>query len=297
MVVVNTSAPPPHFVCIGAPKAGTTWLYANLRRHPQIWLPPIKEIHFWDRPRTPYLLDMIHPSPRRRFLFRRWLRPAFAAALRRPRELGWLTRFFLLPRSETWYRALFTPAPAQIAGDITPGYAPLDRCQVEQIFDHAPDARVIYLMRHPVDRMWSHAAMFFERYGNSGLARASEKQVEWFLEWSVAHAYSDYLSTLRVWESVYADRRLFYGFFEELEKDPSDLFRRICRFLGVDDSPARVPPSVTGRVHARHYPPIPPHLARRLARRYHPMLQSLHAHLKSPYTLAWLERNEAYAAA
>ncbi len=37
-----------HFLGIGAQKAGTSWLYENLRRHPQIRFPSGKEVHFWD---------------------------------------------------------------------------------------------------------------------------------------------------------------------------------------------------------------------------------------------------------
>ena len=38
----------PDFLGIGAQKAGTTWLYENLRRHPQMYLPNTKEIHYFD---------------------------------------------------------------------------------------------------------------------------------------------------------------------------------------------------------------------------------------------------------
>ena len=38
----------PNFICIGAAKAGTTTLYDVLREHPQIYLPPVKETHFFD---------------------------------------------------------------------------------------------------------------------------------------------------------------------------------------------------------------------------------------------------------
>ena len=37
----------PDFIGIGAQKAGTTWLYHNLRNHPQIWIPR-KEVHYFD---------------------------------------------------------------------------------------------------------------------------------------------------------------------------------------------------------------------------------------------------------
>jgi hypothetical protein len=38
------------FLGIGAQKAGTTWLYEQLNRHPQLAFPLGKEAHFWDRP-------------------------------------------------------------------------------------------------------------------------------------------------------------------------------------------------------------------------------------------------------
>ena len=56
----------PHFLGIGAQKAGTTWLWQNLRIHPDICLPPRKELHFldrhWDKGYTWYLG---HFQPRR----------------------------------------------------------------------------------------------------------------------------------------------------------------------------------------------------------------------------------------
>jgi hypothetical protein len=41
------------FLGIGAQKAGTTWLYEQLSRHPQILFPAGKEVHFWDRADDP----------------------------------------------------------------------------------------------------------------------------------------------------------------------------------------------------------------------------------------------------
>lgn len=41
------------FLGIGAQKAGTTWLYQNLRRHPEIAFPGGKEMHFWNRDHGP----------------------------------------------------------------------------------------------------------------------------------------------------------------------------------------------------------------------------------------------------
>lgn len=38
----------PDFLGIGAQKAGTTWLGENLRRHPEVFLPERKELHWFD---------------------------------------------------------------------------------------------------------------------------------------------------------------------------------------------------------------------------------------------------------
>ena len=38
----------PLIVGIGAQKAGTTWLSQMLAQHPQVWLPPFKEVQFFN---------------------------------------------------------------------------------------------------------------------------------------------------------------------------------------------------------------------------------------------------------
>ena len=74
----------PHFLCIGAQKAGTTWLYDNLKDHPEVWLAPVKEIFYFDgaRPsRRPLLWQLCERRNRdlRQHIFRsirRRLKPA-----------------------------------------------------------------------------------------------------------------------------------------------------------------------------------------------------------------------------
>src|SRR5205085_9115453 len=39
----------PDFLCMGAQRAGTGWLYEQLRNHPDFWMPPLKELHYFDR--------------------------------------------------------------------------------------------------------------------------------------------------------------------------------------------------------------------------------------------------------
>jgi len=39
----------PNFLVIGAPRSGTTWIHENLKRHPQVYVPHVKEVHFFDK--------------------------------------------------------------------------------------------------------------------------------------------------------------------------------------------------------------------------------------------------------
>jgi hypothetical protein len=38
----------PDFLGIGAQKAGTTWLGRNLQAHPEVWMPRMKEVHYFE---------------------------------------------------------------------------------------------------------------------------------------------------------------------------------------------------------------------------------------------------------
>ena len=54
----------PDFLVIGGQKCGTTWLQDNLEQHPQIWLPPTKEVHYFDRGNPPLLKRLFSTTKR-----------------------------------------------------------------------------------------------------------------------------------------------------------------------------------------------------------------------------------------
>ena len=62
------------FVCVGAQKAGTTWLARVLATHPDLFLTPVKEIHYFDHVRgiTEHLSDKKRQSRYRKFHQRMW---------------------------------------------------------------------------------------------------------------------------------------------------------------------------------------------------------------------------------
>ena len=281
----------PNFLGIGAPKAGTSWLHVNLKHHPSIWMPPLKEIHHFDDPSPRRLITHVFAASRRgpkarlRGVLRR---QGFRLRnLRGERRLWWL-RYLFLRRSDHWYGGLFLPGPGQIAGEVTPGYAALAEQVVARIHALMPRARIVYLLRNPIDRTWSQVAMYFSSYHHRGLHSIPDEEIKALLD-SRAFKSSDYVKNLQVWEGFYSPSQIFVGFYEQLVRDPRALLREIYQFLGVDSSDRFIPETAHIKRNARQYPPIPDHFARSLAHRFYEGIEQAHARFANTHTAGWVE--------
>jgi hypothetical protein len=262
----------PDFLGIGAAKSGTSWLDVNLRAHPELWLPPEKELHYFDhkvklhdRPRWARFRDPDGPAKH----WRRQLRRRLAArrSARSMRGVGWDLRFFLGRGDDAWYASLFAPAGGRVAGEVTPGYAVLKPHQVEHVADLIPDARIIFLIRNPIERAWSHAGMYVHRTSEGPADRAFLH-----LEGEYSQSRSSYQETLRSWRAYYPDDRIFLGFLEDVYFHPEALLRRIYAFLGVDHE--YTSPFPHEKVH-RGSTTLPSAAARRLAELYTVLIDDL----------------------
>src|SRR5690348_15932856 len=77
------AGPPPHFLGVGAPRTGTKWLAANLRRHPEIWLTPVKEVHYFDKRRQARSKNRYYRNHLRKRMRRYRQKETYKDALRR----------------------------------------------------------------------------------------------------------------------------------------------------------------------------------------------------------------------
>ena len=249
----------PDFIGIGAQKAGTSWLARSLRRHPRIWLAPVKEVHYFDRfPRypSPSHLAVANPVERllgrgpcsrasRKVLFRRCL-----SLLRHPgwRHLLWECRFVFGTYGDDWYRSLFQNTRGQVAGEITPAYSLLDRSDVAEVKRVAPDAKIIFVMRNPIERAWSQF-----RFGAAkrGERRLSVPSVEGFSAMLAAPRYalrSNYARTIRIWREYFCEEQMLLGFYDEIQDDAQLFLRRVMAFLGVEMHPRCIASACRRRV-------------------------------------------------
>lgn len=106
----------PDFIVAGTQKAATTWLHECLHEHPEVFVPKVKEIHFFCRP--PCRHSKVH--------------------------LG-----------IDWYKSQFPDNKQYKAvGEISIDYMYYDYV-AKEIYELSPDMKIIFILRNPIERAYS----------------------------------------------------------------------------------------------------------------------------------------------
>jgi Sulfotransferase family len=202
----------PDFLVAGVPKAGTTALHAALSRHPGLYMSPIKEPKF-------FLTD--GPPP----------------AKGGPGDV-------LTYREHVWqrdrYEALFDAAPpGTLRGESTPLYL-YDRAAMRRIRDLTPAAKLIVILRDPVERAhsnWTHLwSAGLEPVGDFVQACAEEERriaAGWASFWHYT-GLGRYGEQLDYAFSLFPRKQVLVLRYRLLVDEPAATLNRICAFLGVE---------------------------------------------------------------
>jgi hypothetical protein len=208
----------PDFLCIGAHKGGTTWLYQQLDSHPDFWMPPFKELHYFDQ-----LSNVERASSPR---------------CRDERDLRFLESIKSLSAKPyidlEHYARLFEAKGSLLSGDISPNYSTLSNEVIRQVVGYFPTLKVIFLARDPVERVWSHLSMEvryrqIEPFDVTNIDEVNRNLVRRGL---LLRSYPS--AVVARWKRhVQPDRFRIY-FFDDLQGNPTELRRSILRFLDAD---------------------------------------------------------------
>ena len=201
----------PDFFIAGAPKAGTTAVHAALARHPALYMSAVKEPKF-------FLTD--GPPPAR----------GGPGDVQTYREHVW-------QRDD--YEALFAAAPAGILrGESTPFYL-YNRDAQRRIRALIPSARLIVILRDPVERAhsnWAHLwSAGLDPVDDFVLACAEEQrriEAGWadFWRYTSLGRYGDQLEHLY---TVFPRDQVLVFRYHALIESPGLVLDQICAFLGV----------------------------------------------------------------
>ncbi len=200
----------PNFLIIGAQKSGTTSLCRHLASHPSVYIPAKKEPHFFSYEGR---------------------EPVFRRHSKKTKNV-----INTLPE----YRALFDGVSGESAvGEGSTSYLHEEQ-SAGRIHHYAPEARLIAILREPVDRAWSHFhhSVRSGREPVGGFARAIHEEERRLAEgWGDPYAYKKkgfYAQQLRRYLEVFPREQLHVCLFDDLLNDPKSLLRKVFEFLGVD---------------------------------------------------------------
>jgi hypothetical protein len=229
----------PDFICIGAQKAGTQWLYDQLALHPEFWMPPIKELHYFDRAVTGFRtakrllkgvegnLDKVNA--------RRVKQNEAPLSDRHVRFMRNFTTYWRKDeRGVDAYASLFAEKGRELTGDVTPGYSILDEEQIATVVGRLPGIKILFLVRDPVERLWSQVCQVVRKSKSGRAPAATPKSVIAFAQRRGVRGRSFPTEIVRRWQDLLPAGQFAYFFFDDLKRDPADLRRRILGYLGAD---------------------------------------------------------------
>jgi hypothetical protein len=139
-----------------------------------------------------------------------------------------------------------------------------------------PDAKIIFMMRNPLERPWSAMDMRTRIRGES-IEEITDRKFYRRFDARGSQLRTRYLRTLDNWGAFYPADRIFVGFLEDVHFFPDRLLGDLYEFVGVD--PNFRPPGADRRVHSGKQETIPTRFAVHLARSYHEELKTLHERL------------------
>ncbi len=296
------------FLGIGAQRAGTTWLHSCLRPHPRVWLPPGKELHYFDRlsgqgpgfTRVGSLWRGVTGRGIESVDWRTRVAGSLLSVRRRhglsaaaARELLWVASFYAPGRkTDAWYRRLFAPGENRLKGEITPEYAMLDDAGVRHVTGMFPNLKVIFILRDPVDR--AQSMFHLRRKNNRRRGMPPPPDVMRFLVSDASTRFNDYLRTIDTWSRYVPPDRFFLGWYDDTVADPQAAIQRVAAFLGVDPDEPRMLRNASKVFNAREPgdPSIPREAIEALARVERPRIAALAERLGGHAT-TWLDRCDA----
>jgi hypothetical protein len=282
----------PDFVCIGAQKAGTTWLHYNLNDHPDVWLPPIKEFHYFNRVRANEALlgdwDIPHPGG----FYKRYLTNKFPPNLN---DLRWMRQYYQYRISKKAYLGLFADSftKGKVCGDITPGYSTLDDSGVRYANKVlGSDTPIIFILRDPIDRSWS-AAKMMSRYYKKDYDANDYADILALLKKPHITLCGDYANIISRWRDYFENVHVMT--YDKLCTSPAGFLEDVSKVLDIrnqwDDE------KINQRVWSdKKNSPIPPIVHKLLKEQYYSSMEELYELTGLIEVKQWMSAADSFGA-
>ena len=221
----------PTFIIAGAARSGTTTLYQLLRKHPDVYMSPVKETNFF----VNNLIGRNGPGDRLA------IPDIDCHILHSLRQKGGFLHVGLVTQSNI-YCALFEDANDDIyaIGEASPSYLYYSKTSSERIYEIIPRAKIIILLRNPIERALSNYRLFYmsgREYLEISSAMCEEKiknrlKDGWEPFWDYL-GLGLYARQVEKFLHRFGHDQVRVWLYEDFWKDPQNSFNEICKFIGI----------------------------------------------------------------
>ena len=194
----------PNFLIIGVQKSGTTSIYNYLGQHPQVYMSPIKETNFLEKD---------------------W------------EKVGKEQGIYNSNGIDTWekYCQLFAGSKDEIAlGEASPNYLFHYRSSVERILKYVPEAKLIAILRNPIERAYSDYLMHIRDEIGEQLSLKTEIELRPKSSFLLKKGF--YYTQLQYYFEHFDKSQLKIYLYDDLKANPVKLMQDLYKFIGVDSS-------------------------------------------------------------
>jgi len=218
----------PNFIVVGANKGGTTSLYHYLKQHPEVYLSPIKEPHYFSK-------DIDVNQFKKEFAHNK------LQDIDKYTEGDMAKEFHAaFVRDEAQYLRLFSKAGSHKAiGELSTSYL-YSKVAAEEIKKINPSCKIIICLRNPIERAWSHYRMNLWT-GNSNefdfYKALLEDEHHLPKVWGNAHLYVDigkYSAQVKRYLDAFGRDNVRILFSEDLRQNTDATIKDLYAFIGVD---------------------------------------------------------------
>lgn len=129
------------------------------------------------------------------------------------------------------YLSLFT-SPTLSEGEITPAYGHLPLTTIQTLHGLAPQLKLLYLLRNPIERAWSSAMMALKR-AEMTIDEASDA---WFIDHfnsKGSQSRGDYEKCLKNWLTCFPREQLLIIYNESIKQEPLTVLELCCQHLDL----------------------------------------------------------------
>ena len=222
----------PDFLCIGAQKAGTSWLNSVLLEHPQIFMPPINELHFFDRAKRAAPVRSRQIALARKAVLREKKRDT-------PDEeyLRYLDHLMSFTHASLeWYQAAYSWPVAEGVkrGDITPSYLEMNESKIGYARELLGPVKLILIVRQPLGRLLSQLRMWAARDDRMDMPQDEREWMDLLDEVSSRSRRGSYGRGIQLWRDKFGPEQLLILPFGDIRTDPAGMIARIEQHLEID---------------------------------------------------------------